>query len=120
MFAFFALLFRVTSPAHHFMGDSADSIVDCKQSLHKSVEWPAFLRQSYFVTQTNKGGLGRGEKEGTAPVAVTDGFRINRSANLISESDMTDHSTFFIANVNRHSNNYSNGGILLNNETVKH
>ena len=48
-----------------------------------------------------EGGLGRGEKEGTAPVAVTDAFRINKSANLISESDMTDGSAFFIANVNR-------------------
>ena len=36
--------------------------VDCQQSLHKSVERPAFLRQSCFVTQTSKmteGGLGR-------------------------------------------------------------
>ena len=39
--------------------------LDCKQSLHKSVERPAFQRQSCFVTQMNKktkGGLGRGEK----------------------------------------------------------
>ena len=51
--------------------------VDCDQSLHKSVERPSFLRQSYFVKQTNKtaeGGLGREEKEGSAPVAVTDLF----------------------------------------------
>ena len=44
-----------------------------------TLDWPAFMRQSCFVTQTNKmteGGLGRGEKEGTAPVAVTEAFRI--------------------------------------------
>ena len=28
--------------------------VDCEQSLHESVERPAFLGQSCFVTQTNK------------------------------------------------------------------
>ena len=40
----------------------ANSKLDWKQSLHKSVEWPAFLRQSCFVAQTNKmtkGGLKR-------------------------------------------------------------
>ena len=61
--------------------------LDCMQSLHKSVERPAFLRQSCFVTQTNKKtkrGLGRGEKERTALFPVTDAFRITKSANLIS------------------------------------
>ena len=53
--------------------------------------------------------MGRGEKEGTTPVAVTDAFRINKFVNLISESDMTDDSAFFIANVNKHTNHYSNG-----------
>ena len=58
--------------------------------------------------------MGRGEKEGTAPVAVTDAFRINKSVNLISESDMTDGSAFFIANVNKHTNHFSNGvGIFV-------
>ena len=28
--------------------------IDCEQSLHKSVEEPAFLRQLCLVTQTNK------------------------------------------------------------------
>ena len=53
---------------------------------------------------TPQGGLERGEKEGTTPVAVTDAFRINKFVNLISESDMTDGSAFFIANVNKHTN----------------
>ena len=53
-------------------------------------------------------------KEIKCPVAVTDAFRINKSANLISESDMTHGSAFFVANVNKHSNNYSNGvGIFM-------
>ena len=72
--------------------------LDCEQSLHKSVEQPAFLMQSSFVTQTNKtteGSLGRGEKEGTAPVAVT-AFRMTKSVNLISKSDITDGSVFFL------------------------
>ena len=81
-------------------------MLDCEQSLHKSVERLAFLRQSCFVTQTNiktEGGLGRGETEGTGPVAVTDAFRMAKSVNVISESDMTDGSALFIANVNKHS-----------------
>ena len=38
---------------------------DYKQALHKSVEWPAFLRQSCFVMPMNErteGGVGREEK----------------------------------------------------------
>ena len=49
-------------------------------TLHKSVERAALLRQSCFVTQSNKkteGGLGR-DKEETAPDTVTDAFRIPR------------------------------------------
>ena len=58
--------------------------------------------------------MGRGEKEGTTPIAVTDAFRINKFVNLISESDMIDGSSFFIANVNKHTNHYSNGvGIFM-------
>ena len=52
-----------------------------------------------------EGGLGREEKEGAASVAVTEALRINKSANLISESAMTDGSAFLIANVKKHSNN---------------
>ena len=40
--------------------------------------------------------------EVAASVAVTEAFRINKSANLISESGMTDGSAFLIANVKKH------------------
>ena len=42
--------------------DQVSTDIDFEQSVHKSVERPAFLRQSCFVTQTNRkteGGLGR-------------------------------------------------------------
>ena len=66
----------------------------------------------YPWKSTTGGVLSR--KEIKCPVAVTDAVRINKSANLISESDMTDGSAFFIANVNKHLNNYGNGvGIFL-------
>ena len=54
------------------------------------------------------GGVRRGEKEGTAPFSVTDAFRMTKYANLISKSDMTDGSAFFIANVNEHSRRRGN------------
>ena len=44
--------------------------VDNKQVLHKSVEWPAFLRQSWFVMPMNEkteGGVGREEKTLSLP-----------------------------------------------------
>ena len=38
-------------------------VLDCEQSLRKSVERPAFLRKSCFVTQTNKKTEGAWEEE---------------------------------------------------------